>query len=216
MAFIMRFCERLLEALFLSLFFALSAEAAGIDVRESHLSMTDKGCELSAEFGLPFNARLEEAISKGVVLHFVLDFELERARWYWWNEDIVRKSRTYRISYHALTREYRLSTGALYQRFDSLADALARITRVRDWRVAGREDLVEGETYQAGLWMRLDLSSMPKTFQVDALSNRDWDLSSGWHRWKFVVPETRSDAAPLPAAETPADAAAETEPEGAP
>ncbi|MDR1367971.1 MAG: DUF4390 domain-containing protein [Candidatus Accumulibacter sp.] len=198
----MRFCGKLLKSFCLNLFFALSVEAAGIDILESRLSVEGEGCVLFAEFGLPFNARLEEAISKGVVLHFVLDFELKRPRWYWWNEEIVRKSRIYRISYHALTRKYRLSTGALYQRFDSFGDALARIARVRDWRVVDREILSPDETYQAGIWMRLDLSSMPKTFQVDALSNRDWDLSSGWHYWKFVLPDAPLEAADPPALES--------------
>jgi hypothetical protein len=199
----MRFCERLLESLCLSFFLALSAEAAGIDILESRLSVTDETCVLSAEFSLPFNARLEEAINKGIALHFVLDFELKRARWYWWNEEIARKSRTYQISYHTLTRQYRLSTGALHLRFDSLSNVLARIARVRDWRVAAREDLSPGETYEVGLSLRLDLSAMPKTFQVDALSNRDWDLSSGWHRWEFVFPEAPAKAVAPSASELP-------------
>jgi hypothetical protein len=208
MVFIMRFFERLFESLCLSLFLVLSAEAAGIDVLESRLSVTDEGCALSAEFSFPFNSRLEEAINKGIALHFVLDFELERVRWYWWNEEVVRKSRTYRISYHALTRQYRLSTGALHLRFDALKGALARIARVRDWRIATCENLTPGETYEAGLSLRLDVSSMPKTFQVDALSNRDWELSSGWRHWKFVLPETPESAAEPPAAEPPGAAAA--------
>ena len=34
--------------------------------------------------------------------------------------------------------------------------------------------------------MRLDLTQMPKTFQVNALANRDWNLSSEWARWTFT------------------------------
>jgi hypothetical protein len=39
--------------------------------------------------------------------------------------------------------------------------------------------------------MRLDLSQMPKTFQVNALANRDWNLSSEWARWLLPQPNPR-------------------------
>jgi hypothetical protein len=43
---------------------------------------------------------------------------------------------------------------------------------------------------------------MPKTFQVSALSNKDWDLSSEWARWMFTPtdlppPASSSAVAPL-------------------
>jgi hypothetical protein len=44
--------------------------------------------------------------------------------------------------------------------------------------------------------MRLDLSQMPKTFQVNALANRDWNLSSDWARWIFTPPEPVAPAVP--------------------
>ena len=44
------------------------------------------GWLLSADFTLALPARLEEAVSRGVALYFVLEFELNRPRWYWWDE----------------------------------------------------------------------------------------------------------------------------------
>jgi hypothetical protein len=40
--------------------------------------------------------------------------------------------------------------------------------------------------------MRLDLTQLPKPFQVSALTNRDWDLASEWRRWplQFKAPVT--------------------------
>ena len=37
----------------------------------------------------------------------------------------------------------------------------------------------------ASLRLRLDISQMPKTFQVSALSSRDWNLVSDWQHWSF-------------------------------
>jgi hypothetical protein len=97
-----------------------------------------------------------------------------------------------RLSYHALTRQYRISRGALHQSFSSLADALRILSRVRSWQVLQRDEMETGTEYQAALRMRLDLTQLPKPFQVSALTNRDWDLASEWRRWplQFKAPVT--------------------------
>jgi hypothetical protein len=72
--------------------------------------LTDEGYVLSADFRFESEfASLEEAVNRGVVLHFVADFELTRERWYWLDEKLLSRSLTYRLSYHALTRQYRLT-----------------------------------------------------------------------------------------------------------
>ena len=60
---------------------------------------------------------LEDALNKGVPLHFLLEFELIRPRWYWLNEKVVNVQQRYRLSYNALTRQYRVGVGTLYQNF---------------------------------------------------------------------------------------------------
>ncbi len=168
-----------------ALLLAAAALASGISLRSPRLEASDEGYALSADFNVNFNSRLEEVINRGVVLHFVVDFELTRGRWYWFDEQIVRRSRTYQLSYHALTRQYRVSTGALHQGFATLDEALQVLARLRNWQVIERNAISSEITYVASLRMRLDLSQMPKTFQVSALSSADWNLSSDWQRWSF-------------------------------
>lgn len=172
-----------------------------ISVREPQLLGNDDGYVLVADFNINFNSRLEEALGKGVVLYFTLDFDLNKSRWYWLDEQVVRKSRTFQLSYHALTRQYRLSTGVLHQTFATQEDALRMLSRVRNWQVVEKGALKSEQTYTAGLRMYLDLAKMPKTFQVGALSNKDWNLSSDWHRWRFAPAEVTPSgaAAPSPA-----------------
>ena len=43
--------------------------------------------------------------------------------------------------------------------------------------------LSRGSVYAAAVRMRLDVSQLPKPFQLNALASRDWNLSSDWHRW---------------------------------
>lgn len=174
--------------------------AAGISLRNPQLILDEGDYVVAADFNINFNRRLEEAVNKGVVLYFSVDFELTRSRWYWFDEQIIRRSKTYQLYYHALTRQYRVSTGGLHQSFPTLEEALHVLSRLRNWVVIEKGDLGVGQSGTAGLRLRLDLTQMPKTFQVSALSNKDWNLESDWVRWPFV----NAEAAPvsLPAADT--------------
>jgi hypothetical protein len=195
----MRYWRRLLSCwLYGLLLLSASATALAVDisVRNPVLSPGEEGYVLSADFNINLNARLDDAIARGVTLYFVVDFELTRARWYWLDEQVTSRSQTIQLSYHALTRQYRLSSGALHQSFASLDDAQRILSRLRNWLVLERGAVRPGENYQAAVRMRLDLSQMPKTFQVNALANRDWNLSSEWARWLFVPPELVVPAAP--------------------
>lgn len=167
----------------------LTINAADIDVRSAQLLPDDEGYVLNADADLKLNPRLEETIAKGVALYFVIDFEINRSRWYWFDEQVTTRSRSIQLSYHALTRQYRLSRGALHQSFSTLEDALRILARVRNWHVLDKGSLKNDQAYQAAVRLRLDLTQMPKTFQVNALANRDWNLSSDWLRWTFTLAE---------------------------
>ena len=188
----MRYCRRL-ESILLCLAVLLCAvfpvRAADITADSAQLVASDDGFSLSANFSIALNPRLEEAVNKGVVLYFAVDFELTRSRWYWFDQKVVRRSRLFQLSYHALTRQYRLSSGALHQSFASLDDALRVLSRVRYWQVIDKGDIDTDSSYQASVRMRLDPSQMPKTFQVSALSNRVWNQSSEWLQWVFYPSE---------------------------
>lgn len=192
----MRCCEKLLRSVLfgLCLLAALTAQAMDISVRSPQLVANEDGYSLAADFNINFNSRLEEAVNRGVVLYFAVDFELTRSRWYWFDEQVIRRTRTFQLSYHALTRQYRLSTGALHQSYNSLDDVLRVVSRLRNWQVLEKGEIRSEQAYHVGLRMRLDLTQMPKTFQVSALSNKDWDLSSEWARWMFTPTDL-----PLPA-----------------
>ncbi|HMV00985.1 MAG TPA: DUF4390 domain-containing protein [Rhodocyclaceae bacterium] len=176
-------------------------QAAEIEVVNPQLSPVDDGYALTADFDFEISPRLEEAVTKGVVLHFVVDFELTRPRWYWFDEKVVSRHQTVRLSYHALTRQYRLSTGALHQSVETLSEALRLLSRLRNWVVIERpgekpekEIPRVGETYSGALRLRLDVTQLPKPFQIAALGNKDWNLSSDWKVWPVILP-------PLPAPE---------------
>jgi hypothetical protein len=163
-----------------------------IAVQRASLQSDNTGWNLDARFDFDLNSNLEDAVNKGIPLYFTTDFELSRPRWYWFDEQPVSVSQSIRLSFQPLTREYRVSSvssGGLQLGFQTLKDALAVIKHVTSWHVIDRNDVHAGETYNASVRMQLDIALMPKPFQIDAVNNRDWSLSSEWKRFTFTVTE---------------------------
>lgn len=161
----------------------------GIHVKSAEISQNDDHYYLEANFEVELTHTLEDALNKGLPLHFVVEFELIRPRWYTlylWNKSVLEFEQDYRLSYNALTRQYRLSQGALHQNFDTLNDALALMGRLRPRFLADAEILDAGKVYEAAVRMRLDVSQLPKPFQINALASRDWNLASEWFRWTLT------------------------------
>jgi hypothetical protein len=162
---------------------ALPARAEGIEVRQGALVSAEDGTYLEAEFEITLTPVLEDALNKGVPLYFLLEFRLTRPRWYWFNEKLADVRQSYRLSYNALTRQYRVGVGTLYQNFSSLSEALAFLSRVRLRDIVEPGALAKGSSYMAETRMRLDTSQLPRPFQVSAVGSREWSVSSDWFRW---------------------------------
>lgn len=187
--------RRLLTRVVLAL--ALSATGAAADeiqTRDARLVAADDGVLLSADFEFELTSRLEDALDKGVPLYFVVEFELVRPRWYWLDERVASAVRTTRLSFHALTRTYRLTTGALHQSFATLDEALRALSTVRGWQVLAKDAIKPDTSYVAYTRMRLDTALLPKPFQVSALANRDWTLGAQWWRWTVNGPIEQAEA----------------------
>jgi hypothetical protein len=141
---------------------------------------TNGALVLNATFEFELPQALEEAVQKGIALYFNTEFELFRKRWYWFDRKVVSQTLVYRLSFSPLTRQYRLARGGLSQSFDSLEEALALVKSVRNWKVADKAQLSPRDDYDAQVRMRLDVSQLPKPFQVNAITSREWNLASDW------------------------------------
>lgn len=181
---------------------ALCARADEIDVVDARLAASEEGLLLSADFAFDFSPRLQEAVANGVPLHFVVEFELTRPRWWWFDEETATRYTQWRLSYHALTRQYRLSTGALHQNFATLEEALDVMRRMRNWQVLERSVPLRGSSYEVAVRMRLDTAQLPRPLQVSALTNRELRLESHWKRFIFRPPSPAAPSVPPAPPET--------------
>lgn len=141
------------------------------------LERTPEGLYLSARMPLNLSDELQDALARGVPLHFVWQAELRRTRWYWTDKRLGGVTRAVRLVYQPLTRRWRVSLGsakagepgpnhALHQNVDSLDEALAVAARVRRWQVAQATDLADGGADKLDVQLHLESALLPRVFQT--------------------------------------------------
>ena len=140
---------------------------------------------MNAEFNLRLNPTLEDALERGVVLFFVIESRIWQPRWWWFNKTIASAQEIRKLSYNSLTRQYRLNAGNNYQNFSSLDDAEASVAQLHDQIVAEPNALNKENTHRASVRMWLDVTQLPKPFQVKAVTATEWTLDS--NEWVFDV-----------------------------
>ena len=206
----MRYCKNrnnfiasILVALAVILLTVPMAQADGIVVRKAEIRMTEDGYQLTANFDIRLSFLLEQALTHGISLNFVSEFSLTLSRWYWLNSVALKNEETTKLSYSALTRQYRIKRGELFQNFVSLDEALRALGNQSSSIIPA--DLLNKKAgylssllktnanYTAYTRMRLDVSQLPKPLQVNALTSDDWRLDSEGYSW-VLIPEEIAQA----------------------
>jgi len=149
------------------------------------LERSDGSVLMSAHFGFDLPPVVEDALYKGIPIYFVAQADLLRERWYWTNKTIASVQRKLRLSYHPLTRRWRLTMGdgdmteatqglTLGQSFDRLDDAMAAVRRVSRWKIANEQDIDPSGKYLVVFSFELDTSQLPRPLQIGTLGQSDW------------------------------------------
>ena len=156
----------------------LAARADGVELSQFATQRSAEGLELSfsTQFDLPHS--VDDALHNYFVpVYFTADVALLRHRWYWRDARVANVSRTWRLAWQPLTRQYKVSTGGLNQSFSSLADAMALIRSQAGWLVADAKELEDGGGYYIEFSYRLDTSQLPRPMQIGLGATQGWGLS---------------------------------------
>jgi len=168
---------------------ALTAYAdSGVEITQLRLERSDDEVQLSAQLHFELPTVVEDALLKGIPMVFVMGADTVRERWYWYDKKMAGSERYMRLAYQPLTRRWRLNVSsapgaavavglALNQSYESLALALAAIKRVSKWKIADVSDFDAGTKYRTEFRFRLDLTQLPRPFQIGALGQTDWDIA---------------------------------------
>jgi Domain of unknown function (DUF4390) len=173
-----------------------AAVAGEIVAQRVELRGTDENLQPVADFSITLNPLVEQALTHGVPLYFTGEFSLIHHRWYWLNDVASQSETTVRLSYNALTRQYRVSYGAIYQNFNELGDAL-RLLGHQAFESFPAASLRAGVNYVLSARMHLELGQLPKPLQINALVNTDWEMDSGWRSWNLNLASAPDPSRPI-------------------
>ncbi len=166
---------------------AVWGDAGEIKAQKAEASFGDNRIEIAARFDVALSNDLQEALKNGLSLTFVYEFQLTRPRIYSWYKQLSdgfgpNSMLSYQLSYHALTRQYRLHIGSFYRTFQTLNEALAALGIVRNWGVLNDSNIARDHNpdFAGKVRLKLDHSRLPKTYQLTALGHEEWQLESQW------------------------------------
>ena len=195
MAFITRLSKsskRLFGTLLLAL--SLNAAAEGISVTRSEAKLTETGqLSVSSRFRTELPDQLKEALKQGVPLHFNLSWQLSApsvASYKFKFDQLLNNDSTiqYKLSFHPLTNRYRVTVGTFSTEYDTLETALRAVGAVANWKVLSKGALSEvaAKDTKAEIRLLLTTAKLPKPFQINALTSKNWHLDSGWKSLSVV------------------------------
>lgn len=172
----------------LGMFFQPAWAQSSVQLTDQLLERGDDGVYLSATLDFALSPSLEDALSRGMPLNFVMQAEVMRERWYWYDKKVSAAERYFRLTYQPLSRRWRLHVSTapiqsiglgvtLGSSYDSLADAMAVVQKINRWKVADTQVLQKDVKQRLDLRFRLDLSQLPQALQFGNQASSDWNIN---------------------------------------
>ena len=166
-----------------------AAHAATAQLSQLRTERTEEGIYLNAAVAFELPHVVEDALLKGIPLFFVIEVDIYRDRWYWTDQRVGGAARTIRLAYQPLTRRWRVNIGSgqiggassglratFNQNYETLPEALSAVQRVARWKVADSADIRAGNEHNLVFSFKLDLSQLPRPFQIGVAGQRDWSI----------------------------------------
>ena len=167
----------------------LSQTSHAADLTQLSIERAEDGVYLSAVVRFDLPAAVEDALSKGIPMFFVAEADVYQNRWYWADRRVASATRTIRLAYQPLTRRWRVNIvsglinssaglrATLNQNYDSLTEAMSAVQRLSRWRIADNAEIDSDGVHRMEFTFNLDLSQLPRPFQIGVLGQKDWAVS---------------------------------------
>lgn len=152
-----------------------------------HFGVEDDWLVLRTQVPLSLPEPLLRAMERGVAVQLRAQLSLEQPRWWWRDAVHARVSRSYRLSYQPLTRQWRTQTQAagatdasattagltLSHTHARLEAALAHIGRMAAWPIAPLAALPDAPLH-AQLRVQINASQLPQVLQIHERGSGNW------------------------------------------
>lgn len=190
---------------------ASSAAAAPAHLSQLRTERSEEGLFVTAAVNFELPTVVEDALLKGIPLFFLIEADVYRERWYWTDQRVGRASRTVRLAFQPLTRRWRVNIGpgtgaasgglrtTFNQNYDTLNEAMSAVQRVARWKIAEAADIKAGADHRLAFRFSLDLSQLPRPFQIGMVGQRDWTITVEVEQQIGRDPHSVVELAPEPA-----------------
>lgn len=166
-----------------------AARADNAELTSLRVERAEEGLFLTARVAFDLSPLVQDALQKGIPVHFVAEAEVLRERWYWYDQTVASAQRHMRVAYQPLTRRWRLNTSSeplanaglgvsLSQSFDSFEEVMTSVQRIGRWRIASAADLESSGRLSVRFRYRLDASQLPRALQIGSVGQADWAISA--------------------------------------
>jgi hypothetical protein len=165
----------------------VAAQPVAAEVTQLQVERAEDGLLLSAAVRFDLPAVVDDALAKGIPMFFVAEASVLRERWYWYDKRVASAMRHMRLSYQPLTRRWRLQVSSapigtsglvLGQSFDTREEAMAAVQRISRWRIAEPADVAPDTEHTIEFRFRLDVSQLPRPFQIGAVGQSEWNITA--------------------------------------
>src|SRR3989344_2488817 len=176
MDFIMRDSARINRRRWAAAVLALACfgdASADFKVTDVQPKFVEQSLVLTGNLELGLNAKVEEALSKGIPLEVNIDVHLLRERRFLWDRKIASWTLHRRIQYHALSGQYLVSTA---EPESETGESLLTL----------QEPVTPDAVHSVDVRVSLDIEALPTPLRPLAYTSFTWHLNSGWSTWKVT------------------------------
>ena len=138
------------------------AQTSSVELAELMPVRKDNALMINAQLKLELGPAVEDALIKGLAVHFAAEAEVFRERWYWTDKKIGVASRYYRLAFQPLTRRWRLNVSS---------EPISGTGKIAD-----AQSVDPDARHRLRYEFRLDVSQLPRPFQIAAGNQADWNL----------------------------------------
>lgn len=168
----------------------LGPALADFKVTEVQPRFVEQTLVLNGNLELGLNAKVEEALAKGIPLEVNIGVQLQRERRFLWDRKIASWTLHRRIQYHALSGQYLVSTAEPEpesgESLLTLQEALKQLGSLNGVTLKLEEPVAPDAVHSVDVRVSLDIEALPTPLRPVAYTSFTWHLNSGWSTWKVT------------------------------
>lgn len=164
------------------------AQAANFEIGRIDLDRQESGVYLSTDLNFELSNVLQDALLKGITLHFVTEVDISESRWYFYDKQVAHAARYVRMFYMPLTRKWRVHVSpepfsnnglgvSLGQSYDTAEEAANAVKHIAKWRIGNNGDINFDGKQKLNFSFKLDANQLPRPLQFGIVGQSDWNIS---------------------------------------